>query len=432
MTVIENRGSFMRGFLAVVAGCVVLLTPDVFAQSSKPAQLECEALSTPLGMDTTKPLLSWKIQDSHQGARQTAYEIQVASTEKILASGKSDIWDSGRVESDNSIAAQYGGPALEPSKRYYWRVLAWDENGKELAPSEPSWWETGTSRQENWKAQWIGYEVPEERSVREAGAEWITNVKVDSAKTGRQSRTRFPISFRFGETGSARRLVCDRRGFRRRVDKWKAGVAIGTASAMGTISVEDLHRPQRLQRFAKRAEHISSRDRTLRREANSKSNSDERRPVRRSSRWQRRSFQKLCEWLASNVKRERELASPNLVMRRGAMPFSNSVQPSGRAQRTGKSVADGPCQIFAPHIRNYTNRRLRANLRNCNGCIQTFHQRAARGRRNPLAGMDGLPATRGVPGIRRHCESEIREKRDCRAASPWLVFHAVAVVSAGE
>ncbi len=200
MTVIENRGSFMRGFLAVVAGCVVLLTPDVFAQSSKPAQLECEALSTPLGMDTAKPLLSWKIQDSHQGARQTAYQIQVASTEEILLSGKSDVWDSGRVESDNSISARYDGPALEPSKRYYWRVLVWDENGKELVASETSWWETGLLRQENWKAQWIGYEAPEERSVREAGGEWITNAKVDPPKEGDKANHDFRFHFELAKS----------------------------------------------------------------------------------------------------------------------------------------------------------------------------------------------------------------------------------------
>src|SRR5271165_4832991 len=101
-----------RTLFAVTVAFALQLAPAVFAQSSQPVQLECESLSTPLGMDVAKPSLSWKIRDSRHGARQTAYQVQVASNEGNLASGKADVWDSGRVESDNSIGVSYGGPAL--------------------------------------------------------------------------------------------------------------------------------------------------------------------------------------------------------------------------------------------------------------------------------------------------------------------------------
>ncbi len=130
MRKVEMRSERVLRLLRASVACVLLVAPIASAQSPKIVKLECEGLSTPLGMDTAKPLLSWKIQDSRAGARQTAYEIQVASTGKILSTGKADVWDSGRVESDNSTPVQYGGPALEPSKRYYWRVTVWDENGK--------------------------------------------------------------------------------------------------------------------------------------------------------------------------------------------------------------------------------------------------------------------------------------------------------------
>src|SRR5580704_10227489 len=166
----------------IAAVCFLLLTGSAAAQSAKPMKLECESLVTPLGMDTAKPQLSWKMQDTRAGARQTAYQIQVASKAEILADGKGDVWDSGRVESNNSQGVIYGGPAFEPSKRYYWRVLVWDKDGKAGALSEPSWWETGLLQQANWKAKWIGYEEPELRRVRESGAEWITDTGGEAPK----------------------------------------------------------------------------------------------------------------------------------------------------------------------------------------------------------------------------------------------------------
>jgi alpha-L-rhamnosidase len=175
--------------------CILLLAGSATAQSAKPLKLECESLTTPLGMDTAKPQLSWKIQDSRSGARQTAYEIQVASKAELLAGGKGDVWDSGRVESDNSLGVSYGGPAFEPSKRYYWRVLAWDQDGKAGAPSDLSWWETGLLQQEDWKAKWIGYEEPELRRVRESGAEWITDTGEEAPKEATITKHAFRFHF---------------------------------------------------------------------------------------------------------------------------------------------------------------------------------------------------------------------------------------------
>src|SRR5580704_9188972 len=117
--------------------CLLLFAGSALAQSAKPVKLECESLITPLGMDTAKPQLSWKMEDPRSGARQTAYQIQVASKAELLVGGKGDVWDSGRVESSESHGVIYGGPAFEPSKRYYWRVLVWDKDGKAGAPSEP-------------------------------------------------------------------------------------------------------------------------------------------------------------------------------------------------------------------------------------------------------------------------------------------------------
>ena len=195
MRKVKNGARSALRISKMTAACLLVFAWSATAQSAKPVKLECESLITPLGMDTAKPRLSWKIQDSRPGARQTAYQIQVASKAELLAGGKGDVWDSGRVESDNSQGVIYGGPAFEPSKRYYWRVLVWDKDGKAGAPSEPSWWETGLLQQENWKSKWIGYEEPELRQVRESGAEWITSADGEAPKDATSTKHEFRLHF---------------------------------------------------------------------------------------------------------------------------------------------------------------------------------------------------------------------------------------------
>src|SRR5258708_2171145 len=117
MTIRENNGKALAWDIGIALACLCLCVGVASAQSNKPVMLECESLITPLGMDAKKPLLSWKLQDTSVGAQQTAYEIQVASSSALLAAGKPDLWDSKRVESGDSIGADYGGPALTASKR---------------------------------------------------------------------------------------------------------------------------------------------------------------------------------------------------------------------------------------------------------------------------------------------------------------------------
>jgi alpha-L-rhamnosidase len=190
----NNRNSMLPAVRIVVVG-LTLFAADALAQSMKPVQLKCESLTTPLGMDEPRPVLSWELQDASPGARQTAYEIQVASSGASLAAGKPDLWDSGRVESRDSIGANYGGPALAPSKRYFWRVIVWGRDGKPYPASDVSWWETGLLRQENWKAKWIGYEEPEHRRLRESGAAWISNADTEVPKAADKAAHDFRLRF---------------------------------------------------------------------------------------------------------------------------------------------------------------------------------------------------------------------------------------------
>jgi alpha-L-rhamnosidase len=126
--------------------------------------LRTEYAENPLGIDVRKPRLSWQLSSDRRGARQTAYQVQVASSPEALAAGDADVWDSGRVESSDSLQVAYDGPPLQSRTRYHWRVRVWDENDSPSEWSEPAWWEMGLLEEDDWQAQWIGYDAGEEIS----------------------------------------------------------------------------------------------------------------------------------------------------------------------------------------------------------------------------------------------------------------------------
>jgi len=78
-----------------------------------------------------KPFLGWVVNSAAANTLQTAYRILMATTPALLAKDSADVWDSGRINSDNSVAVQFDGKPLEPSKTYYWKVKTFDNHGYE-------------------------------------------------------------------------------------------------------------------------------------------------------------------------------------------------------------------------------------------------------------------------------------------------------------
>jgi alpha-L-rhamnosidase len=116
--------------------------------------LRCEYKVDPLGIDVKKPRLSWELESAEKGVMQTSYEIRVADSEAGLTKGKV-IWESGKQESDASIQVEYGGPALESRRIYYWRVRVGDNHGHLSEWSHIARWEMGLLDAADWKANWI-------------------------------------------------------------------------------------------------------------------------------------------------------------------------------------------------------------------------------------------------------------------------------------
>jgi alpha-L-rhamnosidase len=183
----KNLLSSLFAFGLVLAVAANAAAQGLAAEPS-PVALQVDNLKNPLGIDDPAPKFSWQLDDQAAGARQTAYQILVAADMEELLAGKADVWDSGRVASSRSIGIPYGGPALQPSTRYYWRVRLWNAAGEPYMASEPSWWESGLMREDAWRAQWIGYETPEEATVRHAPAQWIANPDAKSPEAGRDEQ----------------------------------------------------------------------------------------------------------------------------------------------------------------------------------------------------------------------------------------------------
>src|SRR6476620_11803679 len=105
---------------------LLLLAGTLFgAASIRPQQLRCEYRVNPQGIDVTDPRLSWVLTPANPKARglsQSAYRILVASTEAALRANTGDLWDTGKVQSPESIQVAYRGKPLLSRAAAFWKV----------------------------------------------------------------------------------------------------------------------------------------------------------------------------------------------------------------------------------------------------------------------------------------------------------------------
>lgn len=119
------------------------------------ASLTVEGRDSLLGTDITHPRLSWKIASQQRNFQQQAYQILVASSAAKLGKNEADIWNSGKVISDNSINVLYSGTQPKAHQAFYWKVIVWSKDGSKTI-SNQAYWSTGILQPTDWKAKWVG------------------------------------------------------------------------------------------------------------------------------------------------------------------------------------------------------------------------------------------------------------------------------------
>src|ERR1700744_1876918 len=155
MTIIPPIKPILKKFTVKILPALILVFAGLNSSYATPqiTGLKCEYLVNPLGIDVPHPRLMWMMDDSRQGAKQTAYQLSVSTDSIELVKGVANSWQTTKVVSDNS-RVNYNGKALQPYIKYYWCVTVWDKDGKAIKSPVGSF-ETGLMDKSNWKGTWI-------------------------------------------------------------------------------------------------------------------------------------------------------------------------------------------------------------------------------------------------------------------------------------
>jgi alpha-L-rhamnosidase len=117
--------------------------------------LRVESATNPLGIDKQHPALSWMIATNKKDIEQIGYQVLVASSPKKLTPDDADLWNSGKVKSDQSVFVHYNGDSIKSGQQCFWKVKVWTNKG------ESDWspfakWSMGLPDKSDWKGDWIG------------------------------------------------------------------------------------------------------------------------------------------------------------------------------------------------------------------------------------------------------------------------------------
>lgn len=107
----------------------------------------------PKGLAVKIPRFSWKIASGDNNVVQTAWHLIVSSAEKCF-------WDSGKIESDQSVLVPYAGQALTREQEYQVSLEIWDNYGNR-AKAETAF-TTGIFDTGDFQAKMITHDFPPE------------------------------------------------------------------------------------------------------------------------------------------------------------------------------------------------------------------------------------------------------------------------------
>ena len=129
---------------------MICCMPLLAAAQVETTGLRVENMVEPLGIDTQQPRFSWRITSTKKDVAQTAYQI-------VVSTDKGEVWNSGKVVSDQQLWVPYGGAPLKSNQHCTWHLKVFTNKG-ETAWSEPQRFSTGLLNESKWSGRWIGLE----------------------------------------------------------------------------------------------------------------------------------------------------------------------------------------------------------------------------------------------------------------------------------
>lgn len=120
--------------------------------------LTYEMRENPIGVAFENPRLSWQSVSEQRGIQQEAYRILVASSKEKLEANEADVWDSGKIKSEESHLVSIGNVQdLKAHTYYYWKVQVWTNKTEGFSESEAAYFLTALQTEKDWgSSQWIG------------------------------------------------------------------------------------------------------------------------------------------------------------------------------------------------------------------------------------------------------------------------------------
>ena len=157
-----------KGHFVWAISLILLISCNTEKGNPSPNNLTVsEGLKNPIGFYSNSPTFSWKLPVDAKA--QTAYSIVVASSSELLPE-KADLWQSGKIESDQSLFVKYEGNKLASKQKVYWQVKFWDEKGLESSWSEVAHFELGLLNNSDWQAKWISVPAGQLTEIDEHGS----------------------------------------------------------------------------------------------------------------------------------------------------------------------------------------------------------------------------------------------------------------------
>lgn len=123
----------------------------------KVSELTIEYLKNPVGLDG-RPWFGWILCSDKKNVSQEAYRLEIAVDDVF----ETIVYESGWVKSRESIHVEAAGFCPASCKKYFVRVQVQDGE-EESSFSEPAFFVTAVLKQDQWKAQFITAEGPEDK-----------------------------------------------------------------------------------------------------------------------------------------------------------------------------------------------------------------------------------------------------------------------------